>query len=124
MKNRIRYILLEHTIWVILAIVFVSFALFVPNFLNWRIISNTLTHSVFIGVLAIGMSFALFCGHMDMSITANMAFTAMVGAVLAGTGGSAFGIELNPFISLLIMLVAGCAVGFINGLIITKLKVN
>jgi len=40
MKNWIRYILLEHTIWVILAVVFISFVLFVPNFLNWRIISN------------------------------------------------------------------------------------
>jgi ribose/xylose/arabinose/galactoside ABC-type transport system permease subunit len=124
MKNWIRYILLEHTIWVILAVVFISFVLFVPNFLNWRIISNILTHSVFIGVLAIGMSFALVCGHMDMSITANMAFTAMVGAVLAGTGGSALGIQLNPFLSLIIMLVVGCIVGFINGLIITKFKLN
>jgi ribose/xylose/arabinose/galactoside ABC-type transport system permease subunit len=124
MKNWIRYILLEHTIWVILAAVFISFVLFVPNFLNWRIISNILTHSVFIGVLAIGMSFALVCGHMDMSITANMAFTAMVGAVLAGTGGSALGIQLNPFLSLIIMLVVGCIVGFINGLIITKFKLN
>jgi len=124
MKNWIRYILLEHTIWVILAAVFISFVLFVPNFLNWRIISNILTHSVFIGVLAIGMSFALVCGHMDMSITANMAFTAMVGAVLAGTGGSALGIQLNPFLSLIIMLIVGCIVGFINGLIITKFKLN
>ncbi|MGB6369744.1 MAG: hypothetical protein WBF68_01750, partial [Atribacterota bacterium] len=46
MKNWILYIILEHTIWVILAVVFICFALFVPNFLNWRIISNTLTHSL------------------------------------------------------------------------------
>jgi len=53
-----------------------------------------------------------------------MAFTAMVGAVLAGTGGSALGIQLNPFLSLIIMLIVGCIVGFLNGLIITKFKLN
>lgn len=124
MKKWLHYLLLEHTIWIILLLATVSFSFALPNFLNWRIISNIFTHSVFIGVLAIGMSFALFCGHMDMSITANMAFTAMVGAVLAGRGGSALGIELNPFLSLIIMILLGCLVGFINGFIITKFKLS
>lgn len=124
MKKWIHYLLLEQTIWVILILVALLFSITIPNFLNYRIFNNILTQSVFIGVLSIGMSFALFCGHMDMSITSTMAFTAMVGAILAGRGGSALGIELNPFICLLIMLALGCLVGLVNGFIITRFKLN
>jgi ribose/xylose/arabinose/galactoside ABC-type transport system permease subunit len=54
-----------------------------------------------------------------------MGFTAMLAALLIATskyGG--LGIEMNPILAIVIMLVVGAAIGLVNGLFITKLKMN
>jgi ribose/xylose/arabinose/galactoside ABC-type transport system permease subunit len=86
--------------------------------------SNILTHAVFIGVLVIGEGLCLFSGNFDMSVVATMAFTAMIGAVLSGTGGSALGLQLNPGLSFLIMCLVGAGVGYANGLLVVRLNIN
>lgn len=123
-SERVHKALLNQMIWIILVLLVVSFGIFVPRFFTLRVMSNVLTHAVFIGVLVIGEGLCLFSGNFDMSIVATMAFTGMIGSCLAGSGGSATGIALNPLLSLLIMFVLGCMVGYANGFMVVKLKIN
>ena len=123
-NERLRNVLLNQTIWIILVLLFVIFSIFIPRFFTTRVFSNILTHAVFIGVLVIGEGLCLFSGNFDMSIVSTMAFTAMIGACLSGAGGSAMGLALNPVLALLIMLALGAMVGSANGYLVVKLNIN
>lgn len=123
-SKRAHNVLLNQMIWIILVLLLVFFGIFIPRFFTLRVMSNVLTHAVFIGVLVIGEGLCLFSGNFDMSIIATMAFTGMIGSCLAGSGGSATGIALNPLLSLLIMFALGCMIGYVNGFLVVKLNIN
>lgn len=113
------------TYWTVvaLALVLLVFALASPNFYsraNWLATSLYMTGIL---TLAVGQTFAIISGGIDLSIGGIMAVSAMAGAL-----GLVTLVELGfpDFWSILagigIALLAGAAVGLINGVLITKLK--
>jgi ribose transport system permease protein len=71
-----------------------------PNFLSMANITNVLARSAFIGIIAVGMTFVITSGGLDLSVGAMAAF-------IAG-----------------LMILAGLAAGFLNGILITKLRIE
>lgn len=70
------------------------------------------------GFALIGMAFLLTTGMFDMSIGSVMAFAGYIFTSLVSKS------DFNVVIALVIAVIAGGAVGAINGLMVTKLKVN
>lgn len=70
------------------------------------------------GIALVGMSMLLIMGMFDMSIGSVMVLASYLFTVCVGE------FKLPVIVALLIALAAGAAVGVINGLIITRLKVN
>ncbi|WRS26182.1 ABC transporter permease [Oscillospiraceae bacterium MB08-C2-2] len=95
--------------------IFGGFA-FGPTFLSYENnLSNVLRQASLMGIAAIGVNFLFLIGARDLSIGAT---TALCGMIVA---------KLSPYgfwISILAALAVGAAIGIMNGLIITKLKVQ
>lgn len=87
-----------------------------PKFLQINNIMNILRQASINGLIASGMLVALITGGIDLSVGANM-------IVCACTMGLAFQMGVtNPVILIVMALLMGCAIGCINGLLLTKLR--
>lgn len=70
------------------------------------------------GILTVGMMILLIGGVFDLSVGSILAFSGIVAGTLVKDMGT------PPLIALLAGIAVGSAVGLINGLIITKLRIN
>ena len=80
--------LLDHLVWLILLVILVIFSLTIDRFFQIGIFLNILHHAAFVGLIAIGLSFCIVAGHMDLSVESVMAFAAMLAAWLAASRGA------------------------------------
>ena len=117
-------LLLDHLVWLILLIILVIFSLTIERFFQIGIFLNILQHATFVGLLSIGLSFCIIAGHMDLSIELVMAFTAMLAAWLAAGRGSASGLEINTWLTLVLAIAFGAAAGLFNGLLVIRFHIN
>jgi ribose transport system permease protein len=115
---------LDHLVWLILAIILVIFSLTIERFFQLGIFLNILQHATFVGLIAIGLSFCIVAGHMDLSVESVMAFAAMLAAWLAASRGSASGIELDTWLTLVLALAFGAAAGAFNGVLVIRFQIN
>src|ERR671911_2047798 len=96
--------LLDHLVWLILAVILIVCSLTIEHFFQVGIFVNILQHATFVGLLAIGLSFCIVAGHMDLSIESVMAFAAMLAASLTAARGSPWGLQLNTWVTLVTVL--------------------
>jgi ribose transport system permease protein/L-arabinose transport system permease protein len=105
-----------------------------PLFLSWQNLMNSLSQSiVIVGLLALGETVVIVAGMLDISV-GSIASVASVTAATAIVYGSVFmpgDFEIPiPFVqgsmlgALIVGIATGMALGVVNGLIVTKLKVN
>ena len=71
------------------------------------------------GIIGLGAGILIISGGIDLSIGSVVALSATVAAMLL-TGG--LGYELTPALALPLVLLMGAAIGLINGLLVTKMK--
>ena len=99
-----------------LVILYIFFSLFGKNFLSASTLVNILDSSYFIGFLAIGVTFVIITGGIDLSIGAVMMCAALI-------GGVAYNVWHWPIALGLVLVVAVAALfGLINGILVAKLK--
>ncbi|WP_186431604.1 ABC transporter permease [Clostridium sp. BSD9I1] len=89
-----------------------------PRFLNINNILNVLTQVSVNAILAIGMSFVILTGGIDLSVGSTLA---LVGAIAATFAKSSNGGILVP---LLIAIVLGAIIGLFNGIFVSKGKMQ
>jgi ribose transport system permease protein len=116
--------LLDHLVWGILGLILLLCSLTIPQFFQPGIFVNIMVHATFVGLIAIGLSFCILAGHMDLSVESVMAFSAMLAAWLAARGGSAPGLELPALLVLLVCLAMGALAGLANAFLIVRLGIN
>ena len=108
----------------IAVLVFFSFA--APNFLstaNWILMSKHVALNAF---LAMGMTFVIITGGIDLSVGSIVGLCGMVagGLILNGVDlGIGYTVYFNIYEICLITLLVGILIGAVNGLLITKLNV-
>jgi ribose transport system permease protein len=117
-------LLLDHLVWLILLIILAICSLTIERFFQIGIFLNILQHATFVGLLAIGLSFCIIAGHMDLSVESVMAFAAMLAAWLAAGRGSASGFEINTWLTLVLAIAFGAAAGLFNGLLVVRFQIN
>ncbi len=94
--------------------VFLSFAS--PYFLKGDTILNIVTQGTYGAIVGFGMTLAITIGGFDLSVDAVMSLTSVFLSILIPVAGIP--------LAILVSVIIACSVGLINGLIITKLKVN
>lgn len=92
-----------------------------PNFLSYANITNVLARSAFIGIIAIGMTFVITAGGLDLSVGSMAAFVAGLSILVMNLLTESMGGGM-PVIALGIALAlfTGLAAGFVNGILITR----
>lgn len=114
-------LLVDNIIWPILLLMAVAIALVVPaTFQNFGSIHLMLYLAVPLGLLSLAEGIALLSGHFDLSIGAIAGFSAMLTAVMY----TQWGLISGPIVGVAVILLAGSLIGFINGVMISKLGMN
>jgi len=106
--------LLPLTITVLLFIGMAVFgALRYPGFLSLQVFLNLLIDNAFLCVVAVGMTFVILSGGIDLSVGSVVALTTMVSAALLQAGW-------NPWAAMALVLALGAAFGALQGWLIQR----
>ncbi len=103
-----------------LAIFIIAYALCVsqyPGILSTRVIGNLLTDNAFLGIAAVGMTFVILSGGIDLSIGSVIAFSSVFVAVLVN------GYGVPPLVAFLAVLVISTIFGSLMGAMIRFLSI-
>lgn len=122
--NKVLRLVLNNIGWLIFFLCLAIFSSTIDGFFTIRNYINIIYHSVFIGLLAIAESYCLISGNMDLSVESVAAFGAIISAWLCGASPFASGLQVNPFLGLLLVIMVGVVVGTTNGFFTLKLKIN
>ena len=110
-----KYLPLLATI-VIFVLAYAGCALQYPNILSTRVIGNLLTDNAFLGIAAVGMTFVIISGGIDLSIGSVIAFTGVFLAVILQKT------SIHPLLAFALVLVITTAFGAVMGAIIHYLE--
>ncbi len=88
-----------------------------PVFLSWRNIEAILLALSVEATIAIGMVILLISGGLDLSVGSTLAFAGVVTGLALNAG-------LPVVLAILLGLLAAAAVGTVNGLLVSKMKIN
>ncbi|MCX5688435.1 MAG: sugar ABC transporter permease YjfF [Planctomycetota bacterium] len=103
--------------WLLLLGLFAFGAASYPNFASVAVIRNLLVDNAFLAVAAIGMTFVIISGGIDLSVGSVMAFSATLAAALIESA------HLHPLVAAAVVLLTGLAFGLVQGLLIALLEV-
>lgn len=98
-----------------LVIVYAFFALFGRNFFSYTTLVNILDSSYYIGFIAIGVTFVIITGGIDLSCGTVM----MAATIIGGTAYKTWGWPM--WLSLILILVVSTSFGLFNGLMVSRL---
>ncbi|MBR2657583.1 MAG: ABC transporter permease [Loktanella sp.] len=108
-----------------LVILIILGALMNPNFLSAGNISNVLSRSAFIGIIAVGMTFVITAGGLDLSVGSMAAFVAGLMILVMNTALPVMGVGIPiVLLGMAVALAAGLIAGLLNGLLITRLGIE
>ncbi|MGV1958267.1 galactofuranose ABC transporter, permease protein YjfF [Agrobacterium tumefaciens] len=88
-----------------------------PAIFSTRVIGNLLTDNAFLGIAAVGMTFVILSGGIDLSIGSVIAFTSVFVAVMVGT------YNIHPLLAFAIVLVVSTLFGCLMGAMIRFLAI-
>lgn len=106
----------RNRIYIIFWLVFLFMALFAPKFFNpfnLTTIAKTMAMTACVGI---GFTIVMICGQLDLSIGTVITMAGIIGLGLKEFVGYEVSIPLA--------IVAGSLIGLINGLLVTKAKIN
>jgi ribose transport system permease protein len=102
---------------VIFIVLLIALAIFVPAFYQPANLLNVARQSSIVGVVAIGMTFVILTGGIDLSVGSILALSGVTMAMLINQG-------MVPGVAILISLLVGVATGVVNGIVVAVLKIQ
>jgi ribose transport system permease protein len=117
LSDRLLDLAIRHATYVIFGAVLLYYGLQAPAFLMPESLGNIVKQSSFIGIAALGMTFVLLTGGIDLSVGSAM----FLAPLISGIAMRELGIPVP--LGLLVALGAGVAMGAINAFFIVFLKV-
>jgi ribose transport system permease protein len=107
----------EFSIVIALIIMMVIFSVIDPIYFSYKNIIDIIDQSVINGLLAIGITFAIITAGIDLSVGSIFAIVIVVVGDLLVRG-------VNPVLAIVCGAIIGFILGALNGLLITKLKLQ
>lgn len=102
----------------ILLIVFsVIISIISPRFLTWANLLNVFRQTSINAIIAAGMTFVILTAGIDLSVGSILGFTGAIAAKMLASG-------YNIWLSLLVAVLIGAIAGMVNGIVITRGKVQ
>jgi simple sugar transport system permease protein len=85
--------------------------------LQFSTLSNLFINNAYLIILAVGLTFVILTGGVDLSVGAIIAISSLVGVMLANAGW-------NPFVVIVLMILIGSAFGAASGILIQYFNVQ
>jgi len=112
-KASIKEFLLKNKPLIVLLILCFVMAVLNDRFWTWNNIVTVLRQTSINAVIATGMTFAILIGGIDLSVGSVLAICGAMAATLISSG-------MDPLLVVLLALMLGLAIGLVNGILITK----
>ncbi|MHC1551208.1 ABC transporter permease [Phyllobacterium sp. K27] len=108
----------RYTIVLAFIALIIAFSIASPTFFTTANLFNVLVNNVvLLAIVALGMTFVITAGGIDLSVGVSVDMASMVFVMLLAAGyGAPFGIAVG--------LCAAVAVGILNGILVTRLKIS
>ena len=114
--NKIEYFY-KYGLYLIFLLLALVFSIATPAFYSVNNLINIVLQSSSMGIAAVGMTFVILTGGVDLSIGSTMYISAITTAFLATIGFD------NIILCIIIPVLCGAVIGSINGLVIAKWRV-
>lgn len=117
MKRKVLSAVFKYSQLVILIVILIILSLTSKEFLTWDNISNVVMQQMpFMLIISMGMTLAILTKGIDLSIASNLALSSCVAAYFIKDG--------KVFLGILAAVVIGALVGAVNGMLITKARLE
>lgn len=103
------------TVWFLVLLVALAQIVY-PGFTQSGNLRNILSQNAPLGLIAVGMTFAMICGGFDLSVGGTVAMSSVVFAKLSLTG--------PLWQAAAVTLLLGLALGLVNGALVTRFGIN
>lgn len=127
-KQSIGMLLLKGRTFIALFVLVIIFSILSPTFLLPSTLLMIAKHVALYGILAIGMTYVIISGGIDLSVGSIVALVGMIagGMIVEGVTIEALGICVFPQVwsIVVICLLLGALIGWMNGLFITRFNVD
>jgi erythritol transport system permease protein len=114
--------------YIALVVLLVFFSFNSPNFLTLTSVITMVRHISLNAIIAIGATFVILTGGIDLSIGAIIGFAGMIagGFIHQGIRLNIFGVTIYPWVPLILIMCVGIGVliGWINGKLVSKFNVT
>ena len=117
MEKDIKSLLLKYKSLIGLIVLCLVISCVTPRFLSVTNILNVFTQVSVNAIIAVGMCFVILTGGIDLSVGSTLAITGAVAATLAQK-------NINVVIILIAVLVIGGLIGWFNGILVAKGKIQ
>jgi simple sugar transport system permease protein len=108
-----------------LAVLVIVGAFVSPVFLSQANITTILTSSAALALVVLAESLIIITGKFDLSLESTVGFAPAIGALAVLPASQfGFGLELPTVVGVLIVLLIGGAIGFVNGFMVVGLRLN
>jgi ribose transport system permease protein len=115
-KESLQHVGLHYVmVWILIGLAILSDILY-PGFFDKDNVLNILSQNAPVGLIAVGMTFVIIAGGFDLSVAAILA--------VGGVAFAKFSNNMPIGIAAVLAIAAGCVAGLINGVLITRLKIN
>ena len=107
--------------WLAAFAIAIALVVTVPVAFSWGNLSQVLRQSSFVGLMAIGITFVVISGRLDLSIGSLLSLSAIVSVDMANTFGPVAGVAAGVAVGVASGIVTGFLVGFLklNSLVVT-----
>lgn len=125
-RRRVGDFLMDQRAFVALIVLIVVFALLSSTFLTPSNLITMTKHVAYNAILSLGMLLVIITAGIDLSVGSIVGLSGVVaGVLLQGWNLSLFDTTSYPavWVVILVALAVGAAVGFLNGILVTKFKV-
>jgi ribose transport system permease protein len=106
----------RYAIVVLFAVLFATLSVATDSFLTFTNLLNIVNQNAPLAIVAVGMTFVIIGGGFDLSVGAILAVAGVLAAWIAVNIGGTLGLAAAP--------VVGLALGTVNGLLITLLRIH
>lgn len=126
-NNKLMMTLLKGRTFIVLIVLLIFFSFKADNFMSVSTLMIVAKHVALYGILAIGMTYVIITGGIDLSVGAVVGLAGMIagGLINEGLTLTLFGVTIYFSVPWIVVITAilGALIGVINGLVITKFNV-
>jgi ribose transport system permease protein len=113
MKNLVN----KYGMLIVLIVLFIFFAFSSSAFLAPDNLINIARQIAMMGIAAVGVTFVILTGGMDLSVGSVLALSGIASAI------SMVNFKVDPVIAVVIGLLTGILIGLFNGIVVTRVKI-